>query len=316
MNFDEAVSARDQIAAFLGVDRISRRSRRAPRVAVGLAPGDGTALKVAIRAPSEKELERAFGEGIGEEVRAMAGNDLDVRITGEIAVAPPPPAAAKSALRIGASVGHYNCTAGSLGFFAQRLTDSTIGFVSNNHVIADCDYGKSGDDVLHPGPLDHGDRSTDVVAALVGAYPRLQKNGAIVDAAFAQLREGIAYDASSIGPGIKLQPLLVPLYKQREVLKFGRSTGLTHGRITAFALQNLDVDYPSLRTNIIFDRQIEIASDHGGSSFCEPGDSGSLVVNSGGHPVGLLFSANRDGSFAYANPIADVLRELDVHLLT
>ncbi|HEY0141367.1 MAG TPA: hypothetical protein VGF48_10760 [Thermoanaerobaculia bacterium] len=270
-----------------------------------------------IRAPSQKELERALGRGILTEVRTMAGvMEIDIRITGEIEVAPPQPAARTSTLTIGASVGHYNCTAGSLGFFAQSLVDSAVGFVSNNHVIADCDYGKGGDDVLHPGPLDKGDRSRDVVAELVRGYPRLQRNGAVVDAAFARLRDGVGYDASSIGPSMKLQPLLVPLFKQREVLKFGRSTQLTRGKISAFALQNVDVEYPALRTRIAFDRQIEIVPEAEGTRFCEPGDSGSLVVNAEGHPIGLLFAANRDGSFAYANPIDDVLRELDVRLLT
>lgn len=316
MNFEEALKARNQIAAFLNIDSTKRRAPGAPRVAIGIAPGDsGSTLKVAIRAPSKKELERALGEGIVEEVNEMAGYELDIRITGEIAAEPSHPASVTPALAIGASVGHYNCTAGSLGFFAQRLSDSAIGFVSNNHVIADCDRGQSGDDILHPAPMDNGKRSRNVVADLVGGYPVLQKNGAIVDAAFARLREGTPYDASSIGPSLKLQPLLVPLFRQRQVLKVGRSTGLTHGRITAFALQNLDVDYPSLGKSISFDRQIEIAPD-GKDPFSLPGDSGSLVVNQDGQPIGLLFAGNRDGSFAYANPISDVLRELDIRLLT
>ncbi|MFP5247093.1 MAG: hypothetical protein ACLGH0_10405, partial [Thermoanaerobaculia bacterium] len=116
-------------------------------------------------------------------------------------------------------------------------------------------------------------------------------------------------------PTMRLQPLLVPLYKQLNVLKFGRSTQLTRGRITAFALLNLDVDYPELGTRISFDRQIEIAPADG-TPFSTPGDSGSLVVNEEGHPIGLLFAGNRDGSYAYANPIADVLRELDIRMLS
>ncbi|HEX8410933.1 MAG TPA: hypothetical protein VF883_18860 [Thermoanaerobaculia bacterium] len=317
MDLEKALEARDRIAAFLGVDPVSRRTRRAPRVSIGIGPSETNGLKLTVRAPSEKELERALGAGILDEVRTMAGLfEVDVRITGEISVAPPQPMRGTSTLAIGASVGHYNCTAGSVGFFAQSLSESTVGFVSNNHVIADCDYGKDGDDVLHPGPFDHGDRSRDVVAELVSGYPRLQKNGAVVDAAFARLRDGIEYDASSIGASLKLKPLLVPLFKQREVLKLGRSTQLTRGRISAFALQNVDVEYPKLQTRIAFDRQIEIVPAVEGERFCEPGDSGSLVVNPNGHPIGLLFAANRDGSFAYANPIDDVLRELDVRLLT
>ena len=317
MDFEEAVRVRNQIAAFLNVDGTNRRAPGAPRIAIGIAPGNSaTMLKIAIRAPSEKELERALGEGIAKEINEMAGYEVDIQITGEIAVAPAQPSNAASTLTIGASVGHYNCTAGSLGFFAQRLSDSAIGFVSNNHVIADCDMGMGGDDILHPAPADSGTRANNVIAELVSGYPPLKKNGAVVDAAFARLRDGAEYDPSTIGASVKLQALLVPLYKQRQVLKVGRSTGLTRGRITAFALQNLDVQYPALGERIRFDRQIEIAAEEGAACFSRPGDSGSLVVNPDGNPIGLLFAGNHDGSFTYANPIADVLRELDIRLLT
>ena len=315
MNLEKALKVRSQIAAFLQIDDVQRRVLGAPRVAIGIAPSDTAMFKIAIRAPSEKDLDRALGEGVSQEVKEMADYEVDIRVTGEIVVDVPNAPSTGPALAIGASVGHYRGTAGTLGFFAQRLSDGAIGFVSNNHVLADCDQGRSGDDVLHPGPLDHGDRSKDAIADLLSGYPLLQKNGTVVDAAFARLRDGVSYDASSIGPSIRLQPLLVPLFKQRKVLKFGRSTGLTYGRITAFALQNLDIEYPALATRIRFDRQIEITAD-GDQSFSRPGDSGSLVLNPEGHPIGLLFAGTRNGTYAYANPIADVMRELDVRLIT
>jgi hypothetical protein len=312
-NLEQALKVRNQIAAFLNVDGVRRRAPGAPRVAIGVTPG----FKIAIRAPSQKELDRALGEGAAKEVSEMADYELDIQITGELFAEPPQVTTTGfTPLAIGASVGHYGATAGTLGFFAQRLSDSAIGFVSNNHVIANCDDGKSGDAVLHPAPLDHGDPSKDAVAELVSGYPRLQKNGTIVDAAFAVLREGVDYDLSSIGPSMRLQPLLAPLYQQRRVAKLGRSSGLTYGRITALALLNLDVDYPLLNTSITFDRQIEIKAESDGVPFSKPGDSGSLVVNPEGQPIGLLFASNRDGSYSYANPIADVLRELDIRMLT
>lgn len=313
MDLETALRVSNQIAAFLGVDNVKRRALGAPRVAIGVAPG----FKPAFRAPSQKEFDRAFGEGAAKEVYEMADGDVDIQITGEICVDPPEaPGPTVSPLSIGASVGHYLATAGSLGFFAQRLDNTAaIGFVSNNHVLADCDRGKEGDDILHPGPFDKGDRSTDVVAGLLPAYTRLQKNGVLVDAAFARLRDGIDYDPSSIGPSLQLQRRLVPLHQQRDVVKFGRSTQLTYGRITAFALQNLDVEYPSLQTRIIFNRQIEIQPVTEGTPFSKPGDSGSLVVDPEGHPIGLLFAGTRDGRYSYANPIADVLRELNIQML-
>jgi len=80
---------------------------------------------------------------------------------------------------------------------------------------------------------------------------------------------------------------------------------------------NLDINYPSLdNKRIVFNRAIEIKSDSVDAPFSKPGDSGSLVVNPDGHPIGLLFAGTRDGRYSYANPIADVLRELDIRLLS
>jgi hypothetical protein len=294
----------------------------APRVAIGIGPGDSGLFKIVIRAPSQRELDRALGEGVAEKMYEIAEHEIDVDIIGEIFAGPsisgdPPyvPAAESAPLAIGGSVGHHCCTAGSLGFFAQRLSDSSIGFVSTNHVLAHSDRGKEGDDILYPGPIDSGDRPKRVVAHLVAGYPRLQNNIPIVDAAFARLQDGIIYDASSVGPSMQLQEMLVPLYQQRNVVKFGRSTGFTRGQITAFSLQNLDVYFPWLETTITFNQQIEIKSE-GDVPFSRPGDSGSLVMNPDGHPIGLVFAASPDGKYVYANPIADVLRALDIRMLS
>jgi hypothetical protein len=319
MNYDDAIKVRNRIVSFLNADGVKRRAPR-PRVAIGVGPGVSSPFQIAVRSSSKKDLERALGEGIEEELRAMALGEIEIRFTGPISAAKPVDSVSSSTLAIGASIGHYRCTAGTLGFFAQRIADGAVGFVSNNHVIADCDRGKDGDDILYPAPSDGGDRSKNVVAHLSEKYPKLDVNGTVVDAAFAELRDHVPYDAVPIGPGPALQSTPVPLFQQREVLKYGRSTGLTRGRISAFALQNLFVDYPTLDRKdvlngyVVFNRQIEIQSDDG-QRFSSPGDSGSLVVNPEGHPIALLFSGNDDGLYSYANPIDDVLRELGVRFL-
>lgn len=308
MDLDAAFKIRDRVVSFLNADGLKRRSPR-PRFAIGITPD----FKLAIRSPSEKDLERALGAGVGDEVRGMATGGINIKVTGAISAAHPVDSGSAVGLEIGASVGHYRSTAGTLGFFAKRIADGTFGFVSNNHVLADCDQGVEGDDILHPAPADNGDRSRNVVANLVAGYPRVDTNGAVVDAAFARIRENVPHDPVHIGPGIELQLVIPPLFQQRDVVKRGRSTGMTSGRISAFALQNLFVDYPSLDKKLIFNRQIEIVSSPD-QRFAVPGDSGSLVVNPEGQAVGLLFAANADGSYAYANPIGDVLSELGVCL--
>jgi hypothetical protein len=310
MQLEDAVRVRQEIASFLRMETVRRR-KRWMRVAIGISTSpSATGMKIAVRARSKKDLDRAFGNGAGEKIREMASAELEIEITGQIVAGPPldtvPP---NRNLRIGASVGHTNITAGTLGFFARRISDGTLGFVSNNHVLAECDHGEEGDLILHPGRYDGGVAPKDVVATLAGTYPKLQDDRPVVDAAFAVLRKNIDYDALTITPTVRLNPSLIPpLYRQTTVLKTGRSTGTTYGRITAFHLQNLDIDYPALGT-VFLDRQIEVRTKDGGQ-FSSGGDSGSLVVTPDGHPIGLLFSGA--GNFSYMNPIEEVLHDLRV----
>lgn len=314
MKIGTAQEVQKNIVLFLGLEGGNRRGGMPPSVAFGIAPGPAGAFLVAIRASSKAELDSALGQGIYDAILKMSYDEIDVQITGVIEAAPSVQASRTRDLGIGASVGHVYCgAAGSLGFFARHKDDS-VGFVSNNHVIADCDYGLEGDDVLHPAPVDGGQRPEHVVGQLAGGYPPLRQNGT-VDAAFARLRDGIAYDCSRIGQSLHLSQQTMPLFQQRNVVKLGRSTGLTSGRISAFALQNLVVGYPSINRRIFFDRQIEIVSEDEDHPFSKRGDDGSLVVSPDGNPVGLLFARSGDSRFSYANPIDEVLRKLDVTLL-
>lgn len=90
------------------------------------------------------------------------------------------------------------------------------------------------------------------------------------------------------------------------VRKRGRTTGLRDGSVH-------DINY-SGRTpdGWNFFGQLYIVAS--GWPFAEPGDSGSAVVDSNGRIVGLLWGGI--GSIAAASPIADVLRELDIEVVT
>ena len=101
------------------------------------------------------------------------------------------------------------------------------------------------------------------------------------------------------------------------VAKVGRTTGLTRGRVTAFELDNVEIEFDLgfLR----FDGQIEIEGD-GDEPFSDGGDSGSLVVNADLCGVGLLFAGGDVGGsngrgLTYANPLRTVLDALKVDLL-
>jgi len=87
-------------------------------------------------------------------------------------------------------------------------------------------------------------------------------------------------------------------------MKFGRTTEMTYGYIDAINATVL-VTYGNQTARFI--GQIFIKTDSG--DFSSGGDSGSLVVASGGNrerrPVGLVFASG--SGLTAANPIADVL---------
>lgn len=283
-------------------------------IAVGIAPSpkESGQYLIAVRARSEGALPGVALDYLGKATRG----DLDIRVTGPIR-APGPvagPIAPAASLSIGSSIGHCSGCAGTLGFFAKSRRGEP-GFVSNNHVIAAEDKGSDGDDILHPGGCSQG----AVVGHLVGNYPRLRRPGPVtVDCAFAGLSDGVDIDVASIGDGDKLVPRPVLPAGQIEVSKIGRTTGLTCGRITAFGLDDLVVDYSF--GPISFNGQIEIESlDE--RPFSMPGDSGSLIVTKDGHPLALLFARSAAGGrmntgLTYASPIQAVLDALGVTLVT
>ena len=100
------------------------------------------------------------------------------------------------------------------------------------------------------------------------------------------------------------------------VHKVGRTTGVRHGRVTAFELDGVAVEYDI--GVISFDNQIEIEGP-GNKSFSDAGDSGSLIVDDQMLAAALLFAGGDHGGsngkgLTYANPIAAVLKALKVKL--
>ena len=98
--------------------------------------------------------------------------------------------------------------------------------------------------------------------------------------------------------------------------KVGRTTGVRHGRVTAFELDGVQVEYEI--GVISFDNQVEIEGA-GTRSFSDAGDSGSLIVDDQRLASALLFAGGDHGGsngkgLTYANPIDAVLKALKVRL--
>ncbi len=218
---------------------------------------------------------------------------------------------------MGASIGHHLVTAGTLGAFVRRR-DGTVLILSNNHVLANENDARRGDAVIQPGHDDGGRRPRHVVASLSDFVRlRVDRSNAL-DAAIAAVDEEVDVDISLLR-GLGTLKGLGPEVLDRgdRVAKVGRTTGVTRGRVTAFEIDDLTVEYDL--GDAQFDGQIEIEST-GDGPFSLGGDSGSLIVDGGREAVGLLFSGSDQGGrqglgLTYANPIHDVLRQFKVELM-
>ena len=208
---------------------------------------------------------------------------------------------------IGVSVGHVDSSSGTI---ACRTSDGChTYFLSNAHVVAQVNSGQPGDPIVQPSRGDGGTRPADVIGALSYSVPIVMSTTADnkVDAAIVVTHATLVGIATpSTGYGAPKSNPTNPLINLN-VMKFGRTSEMTYGYIDAVNATVL-VTYGSQAARFI--GQIFIKGDNG--DFSSPGDSGSLVVASGGsrtrRPVGLLFASGR--GLTAVNPITDVLSQV------
>ncbi len=166
--------------------------------------------------------------------------------------------------------------------------------------------------------MDGGRQPHDEIGTLRHFVPLNEAGANLVDCAFA------VFDGDDVPGAIRL-PELGKVRGVNEdldigmsVSKFGRTTGLTRGRITAFELDNVLVDFGALG-DVRFDGQIEMEGK-GTGPFSRGGDSGSLIIDGRRRAVGLLFAGGETGGkngkgLTYACPITAVLEALEAELL-
>jgi hypothetical protein len=291
-------------------------SEPASSLALGVAPApSGKGYRLAVRVQK-----RAFQESREVElITKQAKGEVDVRYVGRInkRAATPWYRLRQRPLLIGCSIGHFAVTAGTLGCFVKPRTGGGLFILSNNHVLANENRGKPGDDIVQQGTLDGGEVPGDVVATL-GDFIRLKKRGAnLVDCALAKLSSGIKSDTTKLRGLGKVAGLGDAFLDEgTDVAKIGRTTGLKRGRVTAFEMDNIVVSFDI--GNIRFDNQVEIEGAED-DPFSDGGDSGSLIVGRDKRGVALLFAGSDQGGangqgLTYANPLRTVLDALKVDL--
>lgn len=238
----------------------------------------------------------------------------------------------------GISVGHKNITAGTLG---AVVYDAHVGYkliLSNNHVIADSNSAKIGDEILQPGPHDGGKVSTDTIAKLDRyipiKFPGIE-SGCTIASAVAKVANTLSkstghettlqaeiqepenlVDAATALPLDQddLDPSILNLGEITgtdevdvgdEVTKAGRTTGTTTGTIL-YLDAAVRVNFGPKGVALFVDQIVTTDMSAGG-------DSGSVVckqTDNGLRAVGLLFAGSP--SHTIANKISNVKEQLDI----
>lgn len=223
-------------------------------------------------------------------------------------------------VRGGISAGHVAVTAGTISCFCSSVRPGDdpeqVYVLSNNHVFADVNNASLGDPLLQQASADGGGPADQI--ATLERFVFIQIGGATanrVDGAIGKLLQGVPFDPEICSIG-RLSGTATAFEGMR-VRKHGRTTGLTEGSVTDVsydALVGMDHNDPSIVA--FFDEQIRIERVAPHAVFGLGGDSGSLVVSTEGtDAVGLYFAGPNSGLYGIANPIEDVLSELEIALI-
>lgn len=172
--------------------------------------------------------------------------------------------------------------------------------LSNNHVLADENRITIDAPVVQPATLDGG-RDRDRVARLTDFVPlKFGNKRNWMDAAIATFDGGVGVSRTILGIG----PLTGSGSPSLNLLvrKAGRTTGMTEGIVRIIRFDVFDVQYDQGMVRV--DDVMVIENTDG--PFSRPGDSGSAIVDTQGHVIGLLFAGSDVVTFAI--PIRRILR--------
>jgi hypothetical protein len=207
------------------------------------------------------------------------------------------------------------CSTCTLGFKACDVARGKIVYVTNAHCTRDQNKELAGiaSATRH---VARGDAPNCGFASIIGAVaghadPCDPANGT-VDASKIDSNFGltsIAIRDVGFPSSTPVEPMM-----GMAVQKSGRTTGLTFGEITKV---NLTLEVPGTEYacgELTLDEQFEIEPTAPSTVWSMNGDSGSVVLDMAGHPVGLLFAGADDGSVGWANEIDNVLAELGLSL--
>lgn len=203
-------------------------------------------------------------------------------------------------VRGGWSVGHVSVTGGTLGCLVKS-DDGSLHVLSAGFVLAP-PGATAGDAIIQPALVDGG-RDPDDRVAVLSRYFRPADNG--MDAAIATLVDNSVASGEIEGVGY-LSGVADPVM-DAEVVKVGRTTGLTVGKITKVAT-SVTVGYgPELGKQTL--RGVFLIN-----RMSSGGDGGAVVVDGQRRAIGLLIGGGTGHSIAL--PIRPILKAFEVELVT
>lgn len=204
------------------------------------------------------------------------------------------PRAYSEVLRPGHSIGAKQRT-GTLGGFLHDKKSGVLYALTNNHVLP-----KIKEPVYHPGPAD---TSKEVVGEVVST------TNEHIDAALFKLRAWTKCENIPVGLDYCLRQHVEPKLLDT-VVKMGRTTMLTYGKIVGFGMVRLGYDTGMQNISSIEIRPLKDGNPEN-EEISKGGDSGSLWTLKDGSVVGLHFAG--EGSpdpmdeIAYACPLQNVI---------
>lgn len=289
-------------------------------VSAGAVPGQSSLVVYIEHEGNEEQVRRELVDTMGVQAASSDNLSIEVQVTGPIEAL----TSNRSRFRpapAGASVGHVNITAGTIGGWAvgngERSRRQLM--VSNNHVLANSNAGRFGDSIIQPGSADGGTNPADRIAILERFVSINFATGAknYVDCAtgwcwpdrirrdYVYHRGGATAKFFNVGNKI-IQPGI-----NMVVGKTGRTTDLTQGTIRATGV-SVNVNF-GIAGVAHFQDQFSVQST-GASDFSAGGDSGSFVWQwkSGTPIVGLLFAGG--GGTTFCNRMSRVISALDIKL--
>ncbi|MGH7753117.1 MAG: hypothetical protein ACREN5_09895, partial [Gemmatimonadales bacterium] len=267
--------------------------------AVGILPNGRPGVKIFLAWPEVRGLPPS-----------LDGVPVGVQVTGQFLALSDPTKRLRPA-PLGYSIGHPAITAGTYGA-RTRDASGNVYALSNNHVLANSNDASIGDPALQPGPFDGG-TAADQIGTLVAFKPIDFSGGPnTIDAAMAITNAADAANATPADDGYgppasaiwgdangdgQFDDITAAL--GRFVMKYGRTTKLTHGQVTGINA-TVDICYEVIFIFCVksarFVNQLIITP----GGFSGGGDSGSLIVtdDANRNPIGLLFAGSSTQTIA------------------